>query len=270
MYGKLFSQMYDGTLGTKGPWEALVTFQQMVILADQHGFVDMTPEALSRRTTIPLEIVQKGIQTLLEPDPASRSPDEDGRRIVPIDADRPWGWRIVNYLHYRRIRSEEERREYHRQYMRKRRAAVNQNVKESTSGDQSQPIAVSSKQYAVRSKDKGQGFALPAWVPQDAWQGFEEMRKKIRKPLTDRARNLILAELKTLGGDPVAVLNQSVQNSWSGVFPLKVKSNGEGPPWWASNEGIQAKAKEVGITAKPGESWNDLKARISAREANPQ
>lgn len=122
MYGKLFAQMYDGTLGTKGPWQALVAFQQMVILADKHGNVDMTAEALSRRTTIPLEIIHKGIKTLMEPDPESRSPDEDGRRIVPIDHERSWGWRIVNYEHYRKIRSEEERREYHRQYMRRRRS----------------------------------------------------------------------------------------------------------------------------------------------------
>ena len=26
MYGKVFVQMYDGTLGTQGPWQALVTF----------------------------------------------------------------------------------------------------------------------------------------------------------------------------------------------------------------------------------------------------
>ena len=54
MYGKLFVQMYEGTLASKGPWEALVTFQQLIILANRHGEVDMTPDAISRRTTIPL------------------------------------------------------------------------------------------------------------------------------------------------------------------------------------------------------------------------
>lgn len=143
--------MYEGTLATRGPWEALVTFQQLIILADKHGTVDMTPEVISRVTTVPLEVIQTGLKALQEPDPHSRSSDEGGRRIVPIDADREWGWRIVNYCHYRKIRSEEERREYHRNYMRKRRA-VNPNVKVSTDGEQSQPIAVSSKQYAVSNK----------------------------------------------------------------------------------------------------------------------
>ena len=148
MYGKLFTQMYDGTLATKVPWQALVTFQQLIILADKHGIVDMTEEAIARRTTIPLQIIEEGLQTLAEPDPDSRSPDEQGRCITLLSDSRPWGWRIVNYDHYRKIRSEEERREYHKQYMRKRRA-VNPNVNKSTGGDQSQPIAVSSMQYAV-------------------------------------------------------------------------------------------------------------------------
>ena len=147
MYGKLFAQMYNGTLGTKGPWQALVTFQQMVILADKNGVVDMTAEAIARHTTIPLEIIKVGLVHLQEPDPDSRSPDEDGRRIVLLSDHRAWGWRVVNYGHYRKIRSEEERREYHRQYMRKRRS-VNSDVKESTGSDQCQPIAVSSKQEA--------------------------------------------------------------------------------------------------------------------------
>jgi hypothetical protein len=166
MYGKLFAQMYDGTLATKGPWQALVTFQQLVILADKHGCIDMTPEAIARRTTVPLEVVQVGLRALAEPDPDSRSPAEGGRRIVPIDPKRTWGWRVVNYGHYRKIRSEDERREYHRNYMRSRRSGVKSPVKESTGGEQSQPIAVSRKQEAVKiSTPDGVGAAGDAGPP---------------------------------------------------------------------------------------------------------
>lgn len=121
MYGKLFAQMYDGTLATRGPWQALVTFQQLVILADLEGVVDMTADALARRTTIPLEIIEAGIRSLEEADPDSRTPTEEGRRIVRLSDSRPWGWRIVNYAHYRKLRTADERREYHRQYAQNRR-----------------------------------------------------------------------------------------------------------------------------------------------------
>ena len=88
MFAKVFLSMYDGTLATKGPWEALVTFQQLLVLADLAGIVDMTPEAIARRTTVPLQIIATGIAALEQPDAESRSPDMDGRRIVRLSETR--------------------------------------------------------------------------------------------------------------------------------------------------------------------------------------
>jgi hypothetical protein len=120
--------MYDGSLRTKSPWEALVTFQQMIVLANKHGELDMTADALSFRTGIPLEIIKTGIAALEQPDPDSRTPGEDGRRIVLLDPEgRNWGWRIVNYPIYRDMRNAEERREYMRVLMQERRAAKKRN-----------------------------------------------------------------------------------------------------------------------------------------------
>jgi hypothetical protein len=122
MYAKIFTQIYDGTLCTRGPWQALVTFQQLLVLADQDGNVDMTAEAIARRTTIPAEIIRIGIEALMLPDPESRTPTEEGRRIVPLSEGRTWGWHVVNYEHYRRLKREEDRRDYHREYWRNKRA----------------------------------------------------------------------------------------------------------------------------------------------------
>jgi hypothetical protein len=120
MYGKIFDSIYDGSL--YGQWEAIVTLQQMIVLCDAEGFVDMTPQALAARTSIPLEIIAKGIELLLEPDRYSRTEGADGKRIEPIDPRRPWGWRIVNYGKYREMRTQEDRREYRREYMKDYRA----------------------------------------------------------------------------------------------------------------------------------------------------
>ena len=58
-----------------------------------------------------------------------------------------------------------------------------------------------------------------------AMADFAEMRKKIKKPLTEKARELTLSELEKLApGDEatkVAILEQSIQRCWQGVFPLK-------------------------------------------------
>jgi len=113
--------MFDGTLATVGPWEAVVTFQQLLILCEPDGTIDMTIDAISRRTTIPIDILKTGIETLEKPDGESRTPDEDGRRIIKLHDERSWGWRIVNYTKYRSFKTPEEKREYMREYMREYR-----------------------------------------------------------------------------------------------------------------------------------------------------
>lgn len=56
-------------------------------------------------------------------------------------------------------------------------------------------------------------------------KAFEDMRKKIKAPLTDRALELMLKKLNQLsGGDidtSIAILEQSIMNSWKGIFELK-------------------------------------------------
>lgn len=63
---------------------------------------------------------------------------------------------------------------------------------------------------------------------------FIKMRKLIKKPMTNRALELTISKLFKLAKDDkdrIAILNQSIVNSWQGVFELKenggVKSFGE-------------------------------------------
>jgi hypothetical protein len=140
MYGKLFASMYDGTLGTKGPWQALVTFQQLIILGDRKGVVDMTAEAIAKRTSIPLDIIVTGLRALEQPDDDSRSKLAGGRRIVRLDPDRSWGWQIVNHEHYRNLRTSDDRRDYQRDLMRERRG-VDRTVEHIVSTPVSTPLA---------------------------------------------------------------------------------------------------------------------------------
>ena len=66
-------------------------------------------------------------------------------------------------------------------------------------------------------------------VPIELWLAFVEMRKKIRRPLTARAGELIhreLAKFKARGFNPVAILENSIRNGWQDVYEPKV-SKGE-------------------------------------------
>jgi len=58
----------------------------------------------------------------------------------------------------------------------------------------------------------------------EVWKEFKVMRKKIKKPMTERAEELLIKKLNTLSDDEeeqIAILNQSIMNCWLGVFPLK-------------------------------------------------
>lgn len=151
MYGKVFESMYDGTLASEGPWQALVTFQQLIVLADQDGVVDMTANAISRRTSIPLEIIKEGLEVLARPDPDSRTPDEDGRRIVCLEDHRDWGWQIVNHAKYQQMRNAAERREYLRLAQANRRAKLKASV--NTCQQVSVPVSTSTPKDVAKDED---------------------------------------------------------------------------------------------------------------------
>lgn len=61
---------------------------------------------------------------------------------------------------------------------------------------------------------------------------FVKFRKLIKKPMTNKALELIIAKLNKLGAtdkERVAIINQSIERGWAGVFSLKdEESQGKG------------------------------------------
>lgn len=59
----------------------------------------------------------------------------------------------------------------------------------------------------------------------EAWTGFLEMRKEIKKPATDYAQKLLLRKLSDMAEGKsniaIAILEQSVTSCWQDVYPLK-------------------------------------------------
>lgn len=90
------------------------------------------------------------------------------------------------------------------------------------------------KSKAEQRKEKQNIFSDFACGDADllsALHGFEEMRVKIKKPMTDQAKKRLLTELEKLApGDretQIAILHQSEDRCWSGVFALKDDRSGQ-------------------------------------------
>lgn len=88
-----------------------------------------------------------------------------------------------------------------------------------------------------KQKEKAGIFLLEDYTDNaellEALDGFVEMRKKIKAPLTEHAFSLLLKKLDGMGNtdeEKAAIVNQSVMNSWKGLFPLKqeVRQHGTG------------------------------------------
>ena len=80
------------------------------------------------------------------------------------------------------------------------------------------------KEYKELKEEKEYIYSADPKI-EKAFADFVEMRNKIRKPMSDRAIELAIEKLTKLsGGDSdlaVQIINQSIMNSYQGLFPLK-------------------------------------------------
>lgn len=112
MYAKIFASLYQGTL--RGCAHEILVFTNLIAHADATGAVDKHFRAIADETGLTVDEVKAALANLESPDPESRSPEYEGRRLIPLDDHRAWGWQIVNHGKYRGMRSEEDRREANR------------------------------------------------------------------------------------------------------------------------------------------------------------
>lgn len=131
-YTKLFSTITASTIWGE-PLATRVVWITMLAMADKHGQVMASVPGLARIANVSLEDCESALKTLRSPDPYSRTPDFEGRRIEDV----PGGWFLLNYAAYRERMSKEDRREQQRLWAaqkRERDRMSTANVDASTGG----------------------------------------------------------------------------------------------------------------------------------------
>lgn len=86
------------------------------------------------------------------------------------------------------------------------------------------------KEFYAHTRDakKQEAFKIPPFINPEIWKDFEAMRKQVKRPMSERAKKLIVARLQKLGEDKAnEILEQSIVNCWQDVYPLKVDKKGE-------------------------------------------
>lgn len=76
----------------------------LLAMANQHGEVLASIPGVARAAGVPLEDAKRALDRFMQPDPYSRTPDKEGRRIETIEG----GWLLVNHARYRAAFSRED------------------------------------------------------------------------------------------------------------------------------------------------------------------
>lgn len=136
-YGKLFSGAFTGSMmGSGADVFAVWAYVIASTRGDDHT-CELNPRHLSALIGMSEDRVRVAIDFLAAPDPASRSPAEEGRRIVHVEAFR---YRVVNHEKYREIGSKITRRQSQRDWVAKKRAREKMSTETSTNVDKRRPV----------------------------------------------------------------------------------------------------------------------------------
>ena len=175
-FTKLFSSITASTIWCESP-ETKVVWITMLAMADAAGFVYASVPGLANIAQVPIDQTREALAKFLDVDPDSRDSENEGQRIEEIDG----GWAILNHPKYRKIRNAEERKAYHREYMRKKRAEKGQFVKSGVNNvkdcepqlTQEEGEAEADKDYVPTVQVKTpRSFPVPAQEIVNKWNEF--------------------------------------------------------------------------------------------------
>lgn len=136
---------------------------------------------------------------------------------------------IPNWSKHQTLDQLEERKEYMRDYMQKYREkqkeiACNVNSKVNSKANVN-PLEEdknkNKKEKEIREEKEKVYFPHDEKLNQ-TFLDFMEMRKSIKAKMTQQAITLMVNKINKLDNDTaIAMLEQSIENSWKGIFPLK-------------------------------------------------
>lgn len=98
---KIYSSILDSTIWAE-PAPTVKVWLTLLAMADPYGFVDGAMLGVMRRAIVSREECETAIRVLESPDPDSKTPDHEGRRIERKEG----GWQILNHRKYRDLRTD--------------------------------------------------------------------------------------------------------------------------------------------------------------------
>lgn len=231
-YTKLFSDIVDSSIWDEDA-ETCKVWVTLLALSDANGYVRGSPGWLAGKAKVSVELCERALEKFKNPDPRSRTPDNDGRRIEQLED----GWLILNYISFRgRLSNDpksiatrervQKHREKHRSVTDRYRAlpSVTTDSPASASASVPKPVQVV---LIIPENLNTPAFTL-------VWSRWVEFRKK-KKHCKDWTA-MFMQQLEWLRQYPVEqaieIINTSIRNDWQGLFEPKATNahKGSAPP----------------------------------------
>jgi hypothetical protein len=123
-YTKLFSSIVTSSIWTESD-KVRIVWITILATCDMHGEIQASIPGLARIAGVSVEDCEQAIAVLTSPDPYSRTPTDQGRRLEPIDG----GWAVVNHAKYRAMCSDEDKKQKNAERQRRYRERQARNGK---------------------------------------------------------------------------------------------------------------------------------------------
>jgi len=224
MYAKLFSRISQSSL-MEEKIETRYVFMMLLAIADQNGDVIGTDVAISRIINVDLDTFVRCVAELCKPDEHSNSTLHEGRRLIESENGR--GYNIVNYVNYSKIKNHEEKKEYMREYMRNKRAKLNDvknsNFCKTELNDVTHIDIDTNKDKDIKKKE-----ALPHGVLfSESWNEWITHLTQKRKKPTELAKSKQLKKLAELTeSDAIHWINNAIEKNWQSIYePINGNKN---------------------------------------------
>jgi hypothetical protein len=90
--------------------------------------------------------------------------------------------------------------------------------------DSNQPTNLPVLKKERKKKKELSKWEAPDWINMNAWSEYEQHRLEMKKPMSDLARGKAIKPLMGLSLDQQqAVIDKTIQNGWTGLFPVQDK-----------------------------------------------
>lgn len=172
-FTKLFSTLVVSTVWRE-EMHIKIVWITMLAMANRNGDVQASLPGLADVARVSLQQCEEAIEKLSGPDKYSRTKTNEGRRLKEVDG----GWKILNYLKYREMRSETERRLQTREAVARHRA----NKKaEALTVSQGKP---GKAQAEAEAEDRERTTTTPTPPPSESVR----RRLKVQNPVSQEAK----------------------------------------------------------------------------------